>query len=74
VFAFAPGPRHACSDTFLNDGAFKLGKHAHHLKHSLACGRGRINALLMQIQVDTERMDFGKKGDKVLQAAAQPID
>ena len=73
-FALALGPRQASTDPFLNHGPLELGKHAHHLKHRLSSRRRRVEALLMQEQVDTEGMQLGQKADKVLQAAAQPID
>src|SRR5262249_51227912 len=39
-----------------------------------ACGRHGVEALLMQKQIDLQRMQFGKKADQVLKAAAEPID
>src|SRR6266436_3528433 len=43
----------------LNDRALELGKHAEHLKHGLAGRRGCVETLLMQKQVDAERVKFG---------------
>src|SRR5215471_1233320 len=47
-FALILSPPEPSADSFLNHRPFKLGKHAHHLKHCLAAGRGRVQTLLMQ--------------------------
>jgi hypothetical protein len=60
-FTFTLGPLKASADALLNDRAFELGKNAEHLKHGLACWRGRIEALLMQKQVDAERVKLGQE-------------
>ena len=36
-------------------------------------GRGRIEALLMQEQINAERVQFGKEADQVLQTPAKPV-
>jgi len=56
------------------DRALELGKHTKHLKHRLASRRGRVEALLIQVQIDPERVQFGEQADEVLEAPAQPID
>src|SRR5262249_59496839 len=66
--------RKASTDSLLNHSALKLGKDIHHLKHSLAGGCRRVEALLVQEQVDAERMQFGQEADQVLQTPAQPIN
>ena len=66
ALAFTPGPRKAGPHTFLNDGALKLGKHTEHLKHGLAGRRCGVEALLMQEQVDSQRMQLGQEGNQVL--------
>ncbi len=48
LLALTPGPRKPGTDSFLNDGALELGKHAHHLEHRLACRRPGVEALLVQ--------------------------
>jgi hypothetical protein len=58
----------------LNYRALELGKDAQHLKHRLAGRRGRIETLLMQKQVDAERVKLGQERHKVFQAAPQAID
>src|SRR5262249_28552120 len=60
-FAFTLGPLKASTDALLNYRAFELSKNAEHLKHGLACWRGRIEALLMQKQVDSERVKLGQE-------------
>src|SRR5262249_50336356 len=45
-----------------------------HLEHGLTCGRHGVEALLMQQQIDLQGMQFGKKTDQILKAAAEPID
>jgi hypothetical protein len=74
AFTFTLGPLKASADPFLNNRAFELGKNPEHLKHGLACWRGRIETLLMQKQVDAERVKLGQERHKVFQAAAQAID
>src|SRR6266550_9127840 len=74
AFTFTLGPLKASANPFLNNRAFELGKNAEHLKHGLACWRGRIETLLMQKQVDAERVKLGQERHKVFQAAAQAID
>jgi FtsZ-binding cell division protein ZapB len=51
----------------LNHRAFKLSKHAHHLKQRLARWRRRVQALLVQVEIDANRMDFVQEADQVLQ-------
>ena len=61
------GPRHAGQHALADDRALELGKHAEHLKHRLAGRRRGVEALLMQVKLDPERVQFGEEGDKVLQ-------
>ena len=60
-------------DTFADHRALKLGKHAEHLKHRAAGRCGRVEPLLMQIQIDTFSVQF-LQHPQILQAAAQPVD
>ena len=74
LLSFVPGPRQARPHSLLDDRALKLGEYPHHLEHGLA-GRGRgVEALLMQEQVDPERVQFRQERDEVLQASPEPID
>ena len=43
-------------DSFPKDRALELGEHAHHLKQRFAGRRPSIEALLVQEQVDAERV------------------
>jgi hypothetical protein len=53
--SFASGsPRQPGTDPFLDLRALELGKHAQHLEHGRAGGRARVEALLVQEQVDPE--------------------
>src|SRR5262249_15844705 len=52
----------------------KLGEHAKHLKHGLPARRRGVQALLMQEQINVQGMQLGQEGNKILQAAAEPID
>jgi hypothetical protein len=57
--ALDPGPCHAGAHPLLDQRALKLGERAKHLKHRLTCRRGGIEALLMQVEIDLERVQFG---------------
>jgi hypothetical protein len=56
AFALAHGPRKPSTDSFPKDRALELGEHAHHLKQRFAGRRPSIEALLVQEQVDAERV------------------
>src|SRR5262249_61172074 len=71
---FTLGPLQASADALLNYRVFELGKDAEHLKHRLASRRGGIETLLMQKQVEAERVKLGQERHKVFQAAPQAID
>ena len=55
-------------------GAFELGEYAHHLEHRLARRRGRVDPLLMQIEIGVFRVQLAQERHKVLQRSAQAID
>jgi hypothetical protein len=57
-FTFTLGPLKASANALLNDRAFELSKNAEHLKHGLACWRGRIETLLMQKQALIEHLQL----------------
>ena len=65
--ALGLGPRHAGHHALADDRALELGKYAEHLKHRLAGRRRGVEALLVQVQLDPERVQLGEEGDKVLQ-------
>src|SRR5262249_12583605 len=51
-----------------------FGEHAAHLEHGLAGRRRRVQRLLMQVEVNTERMDLAEECHEMLQRAAKAID
>ena len=60
-FPLATGPRQPSADSFLDHRPLELGEYAHHLKHRLV-GRCRgVDPLLVQEQVDLERMQLGQQ-------------
>jgi hypothetical protein len=59
LFALFYGPFQASADSFLDHGALELGKYTHHLKHGFAGRRGGVDPLLMQIQIDPQRVQLG---------------
>ena len=65
--ALGLGPCHAGDHPLLDQRALKLGERAKHLKHRLAGRRRGVEALLVQVQLDPERVQFGEEADKVLQ-------
>jgi hypothetical protein len=74
--AYTLGAR-ACEarpDALLDDRPLEFREHPHHLEHGLPRGRGGVDALLAQEQVDFERVQFGQEGDEVLQAATEAVD
>jgi hypothetical protein len=59
--AFGPGflgATEAGADALLDHGALELGEHPHHLKHRFAGWRRGVEALLVQVEVDLERVDL----------------
>src|SRR5262249_2960507 len=62
------GSRHAGQHALADDRALELGK------HRLTGWCGGVEALLVQVKLDPERVQFGEEGDEVLQATAETID
>ena len=56
--------REAGVDALDDHRALKLGKDAHHLKHRFARRRGRIDPLLMQVQVDAFAVQLTEERDQ----------
>lgn len=71
--ALRSGSLKACTDTLLDHRPLELGEHPAHLEHRLAGGRGCVNALLMQVQVDTLDVDVPQEADQVLKRAPETI-
>jgi hypothetical protein len=57
--ALGLGPRHAGQHALADNRGFKLGECVKHLKPRLTCRRGGTEALLMQVEIDLERVEFG---------------
>ena len=53
------GPRHARANAFHDHRSFELGEYAHHLKQRLAGRRGRVDTLLVQVEIDLECVQLG---------------
>jgi hypothetical protein len=64
--ALCPGLVQAGADPFADHRALELGEHAHHLEQRLAAGRGRVDPLPIQVEVDALRVHFIEEGDEVL--------
>jgi hypothetical protein len=58
-FALVLGPPKPGADSFCDHRPFKLGKHAHHLKHGLSARRRGVQALLVEEQIDMEGVQLG---------------
>jgi hypothetical protein len=74
TLSILPGPRQASADPFLNHCPFELGENPHHLEHGLAAWRRRVEPLLMQVEIDLERVDFRQEDNEVLQRTTETID
>jgi hypothetical protein len=72
VYLHTLGPLKASANPFLNNRAFELGKNPEHLKHGLARRRSRIETLLMQKEIDAERVKLGEARHN--ETAAQAVD
>jgi hypothetical protein len=58
-----PRARQAGSDALDNYGALELGEHTHHLKHCLAGRGGRVDPLLVQLEIDPLGMQLAQDPD-----------
>ena len=66
-------PGDAGADSLLHDRSLELGEHAHHLKQRLACRRGCIEALLVQVQINALAVQLAEQPDEILQRSAETI-
>jgi hypothetical protein len=57
----------------LDDGSLELGEHAQHSEHCFAGRRGRIEGLLVEVQIDAFRLQVAEESDKVLKAPTKPV-
>jgi hypothetical protein len=58
----------------LDHGTLELGKDPHHAEHRFAGGSRRIETLLVQEQINPQRVQFGKEADQILQTPAESIN
>jgi hypothetical protein len=63
ALALTASARQPGTDPFLDHRALELGKHAQYLEHGSAGGRAGVEALLVQKQVDAERVQLAGKAD-----------
>jgi hypothetical protein len=70
--AVRPGARKPSVDPFPNDAALKFCEHAEHLKHGLAGGCRRVEALLMQEQVDA-LVQALQNSEQIRQRSTEPV-
>jgi hypothetical protein len=68
------GALQASVDAADDHGTLELGENAKHLKHRFTGGRGRIDRLLMQVQINASGVDFAQESDQVLQGSSKPIN
>src|SRR5262249_54063750 len=68
--ARTPRPLKSRMNAALNDAAFELSKRAADLKHQLARRRGRINRLLIEVQVAAARMQVLDRAEQINETAA----
>jgi hypothetical protein len=52
----------------------ELRKHGEHPEHGPACGRGRVDRLIKDDEVDTERLELPAEGDQMRERTSQAIE
>jgi hypothetical protein len=68
------GPAQTGHDAFADHRPFELGEYSQHLEHRPPRRRRRIEALLVQEQVDALGVEFAQEVEQVNQRPAQAID
>jgi hypothetical protein len=74
ALSLAPGPLEPGANPFLDHGSLELGEHTHHLIQRLARWGRRVETLLVEEQIDSQRVQLGEEADQILQATAEPIN
>jgi hypothetical protein len=69
-----PLSRQSGRDTLADHGPLELNENAEHLKQRLAPPAYTYRCLLVEVEVDTLRVDFRQHAEQVLERAAKPID
>ena len=70
-FTICSSPGKSGQHALTNNGALELSKYSAHLEHGFPGGRGRVDALLMEVQIDPECVDLREKGQQVLQGSSE---
>jgi adenylate cyclase len=73
LFAGLHGPPKPCADTLADHAALKLGEGAGDLKHEPPGRRGRVNRLLVEVQIDAASLQLLNCAKEIDQRAAEPI-
>src|SRR5208283_2867900 len=72
-FALCLGPLQPGLDPLADHCPLELGEDSHHLEKGLSAWCRGVDSLLVQEQVHAVAMNIRKEGDKVLEAATQPV-
>src|SRR6516164_5513517 len=74
LLALRHGALEASMNTLPDHAALKLGKRTADLKHELACRGGRVDRLLIEVQIDAAGLQRLDRAQQIDQRAAQPVD
>ena len=61
-------------DACLEHAALELSEGPTHLQHELACWRRGVDALLIEVQINTAGLQALDRMQQIHEAAAQPVD
>jgi hypothetical protein len=73
-YALAAGTGETGMDALLDDRSLELSEHTEHLKQGAAGRSCGIDALYMQIEIDTAGVNFAEERHEVLKRTAQPVN
>jgi hypothetical protein len=74
LFARLHGSPKPGADTLADHAALKLGKGARDLKHEPPGRGGRVNRLLVEVQIDAASLQLLNCAKEIDQRAAEPVD
>jgi hypothetical protein len=74
LFARLHGSPKPGANTLADHAALKLGKGARDLKHEPPGRRGRVNRLLVEVQIDAASLQLPNCAKEIDQRAAEPVD
>jgi hypothetical protein len=69
-----PGPRQPGLGPFYDHCPFEIAEDRKHAEQRSTGGRAGIEALLMQIEFATARLELGKEANEVLKRSTEPVD